>query len=58
MTIGGIIDKLCLIKDRNRSSLSRDEIDAINDACNLLEHCLNRFRSVDSILEEPDSNKD
>lgn len=50
MTIGGIIDTLCLIKDRYRGSLSMKEIDTINDACNILDHCLNRFRTVDNIL--------
>lgn len=51
MTIGGIIDTLCLIKDRYKGSLSLREIDTINDACNILDHCLNRFRTVDNILE-------
>ena len=50
MTIGGIIDTLCLIKDRYRSSLSMGEIDTINDACNILDYCLTRFRTVDNIL--------
>lgn len=50
MTIGGIIDTLCLIKDRYRGSLSVREIDAINEACNVMEHCLTQFRTTDNVL--------
>lgn len=50
MTIGGIIDTLCLIKDRHRASLTSREIDTINNACNILDHCLNQCRTVDNIL--------
>ena len=50
MTIGGIIDTLCLIKDRYRASLSVREIDTLNNTCNILDHCLNQFRTVDNIL--------
>ena len=34
----GIIDKLIAIKDSNKDNLTRNEIDTINNACNLIEH--------------------
>ena len=32
------VDKLISIKDRHRSDLSLDEIEVINNACNLIYH--------------------
>lgn len=33
-----LIDKMCRIKDRHRDILTFDEVDTINDICNLLDH--------------------
>lgn len=38
MTVGECIEALITIKDHNKDSLSRQEIDAINNACNMLYH--------------------
>lgn len=34
----GIIDKLIAIKDSNKDHLTRNEIDTLNAACNLIDH--------------------
>lgn len=41
-----IIDALILIKDSNRDKLSVTEIDALNDACNLISHNIDRLEKV------------
>lgn len=35
-----IVEQLIRIKDMHRYELSRNEIDSINDACNLISHNL------------------
>lgn len=36
--VGTLIENLIYLKDNHRSELQLNEIDAINDVCNLLEH--------------------
>ena len=33
-----LIDKLTSLKDSNRNALTKNEIDTINSACNLIDH--------------------
>ena len=33
-----LIDKLINLKDSNRNTLTKNEIDTINSACNLIDH--------------------
>lgn len=51
MIIGEIVERLISIKEHNRNTLTSAEIDAINDACNVLSHSFNRFDNATSILE-------
>lgn len=44
--VNTMIDKLIAIKDSNRGTLTRNEIDTLNSVCNLLEHNIER-------IEEP-----
>lgn len=44
--VNTLIDKLIAIKDSNRNTLTRNEIDTINAACNLLEHNLDNIKET------------
>ena len=44
--VNTLIDKLIAIKDSNRDTLTRNEVDTINAACNLLEHNIKRIEKV------------
>lgn len=44
--VNTLIDKLIAIKDSNRGTLTRNEIDTINTVCNLLEHNIERIEEV------------
>lgn len=48
--IGQIVETLISIKDRHADSLLRSEIEAINDACNILDHRFNRFDTADALI--------
>jgi hypothetical protein len=37
-SIGALVEELINIKDRVKDQLYGDQIDALNDACNLIEH--------------------
>ena len=41
-----IIEKLIALKDANKSQLTRNEIDTLNDAANLIEHNLSELKRV------------
>ena len=44
--INTLIDKLIAIKDSNRNTLTRNELDTLNSVCNLLEHNIERIEKV------------
>ena len=33
-----LVERLIRLKDANRGTLTRNEIDTINDACNIIDH--------------------
>jgi hypothetical protein len=37
-SIGALVDELITIKDRVKDQLYADQVDALNDACNLIKH--------------------
>lgn len=41
-----LIDRLIFIKDRHSNFLERNEIDTINDACNLISHNIEHLERV------------
>ena len=41
-----VVEKLIRLKDSNKSVLTRNEVDAINDACNLIDHNLEELKRV------------
>lgn len=52
MTVGAIVEYLICIKDKNRDSLTSDEIDAINDACNILSHRFPRTKDAEALIND------
>ena len=44
--VNTLIDKLIAIKDSNRNTLTRNEIDTLNSVANLLEHNIERIEKV------------
>ena len=44
--VNTLIDKLIAIKDSNRGTLTRNEIDTLNSVANLLEHNIERITEV------------
>ena len=48
--IGQIVETLIGIKDRYSEFLLKHEIDAINDACNILDNRFNRFNTADELI--------
>ena len=44
--INTLIDKLIAIKDSNRNTLTRNELDTLNSVCNLLEHNIERIEEI------------
>ncbi len=44
--VNTLIDKLIAIKDSNRGTLTRNEVDTINTVCNLLEHNLDNIKET------------
>lgn len=52
MTVGTIIEYLIQIKDRNRQLLLSEEVDVINDACNILSHWFPRTSDAISLINE------
>ena len=51
-TIGEITERLIRIKDSFKSSMSSEEIEAINDCCNILNHNFNRFATIQDLITE------
>ena len=47
--IGEVVERLIFIK-RNYGIEDRGDINAINNACNILSHKFNRLDSVDKVL--------
>lgn len=33
-----LVERLIRLKDANKSTLTRNEVDTINDACNIIDH--------------------
>lgn len=52
MTTGSVVEHLIYIKDKNRKSLTPDEIDAINNACNILNHRFLRMADAESLVDD------
>lgn len=52
MRIGEIVEYLIGIKDRNKEVLTSDEIEAINNACNLLDHKFPRMGVAEVIIND------
>jgi hypothetical protein len=42
----GLVERLISLKDSNRSNLTRNEIDTINDACNLIYHNRKELKEI------------
>lgn len=42
----GLVARLISLKDSNRSNLTRNEIDTINDACNLIYHNRKELKEI------------
>lgn len=51
-TVGQVVDNLIAVKDRFANQLCGAEIDAINDACNILDHRCNRFDTAEYVINE------
>lgn len=49
--IGEIVDRLIYIKDNCELKDSND-VEAINNACNILSHCFNRFATTKDLIDE------
>lgn len=43
---GELVERLICLKDTNRSTLTRNEVDTINDACNLIDHNIKLLEEV------------
>lgn len=41
-----LIEKLIVLKDSNKGTLTRNEIDTINDACNLIDHNIELLEEI------------
>lgn len=52
MTVGAITEYLISIKDRNKHDLTFDEIAAINEACNILNHVFPRMEDSSRITDD------
>ena len=50
--VGQMVETLINIKDRYGDTLSRGEIEVINDVCNILDHRFNRFDTADVLIDE------
>lgn len=50
-TVGEIVERLIFIKD-NYGIEDRGDLEAINNACNILDHKFNRLTMADEILKE------
>ena len=49
-TVGQTVEELITIKDRLSNYLDGSQVEAINNACNILDHKFSRFSTVDAIL--------
>lgn len=43
---GELVERLICLKDTNRSTLTRNEIDTINAVCNILDHNKKRLEEI------------
>lgn len=41
-----LVERLIRLKDSNKSTLTRNEVDTINDACNLIDHNLKELKEI------------
>lgn len=41
-----LVERLIRLKDSNKGTLTRNEIDTINDACNLIDHNIKLLKEV------------
>lgn len=51
LTIGQIVENLINIKDTHKKELTSEEVDAINDACNILDHNFNRYDTKTEVVD-------
>lgn len=51
-TVGETIDTLIRIKDKNKSALYVEELDALNNVCNLLEHNFTNDQYIRDVIKE------
>lgn len=49
-TLGQVVERLIYIKDRFENLLEPEEIDAINDACNVIDHKFNRHITANEAI--------
>ena len=55
-TVGQVIEALISIKDDNRDNLSNYDINAINNACNILDHNFNSMTLAEKAIEGEGKN--
>lgn len=51
-TVGQTVEELITIKDKLSSHLDGSQIEAINNACNILDYGFNRLATVDEVLNK------
>lgn len=51
MHIGTIVETLINIKDRGKGCLTGMEVEALNDACNILDKCFLRFDTKQEVVD-------
>ena len=49
-TLGQVVERLIHIKDKFANLLELEEINAINDACNVIDHKFNRHITADEAI--------
>ena len=55
-TVGQVIEALISIKDDNKDNLSNYDINAINNACNILDHNFNSMILAEKAIEGEGKN--
>jgi hypothetical protein len=49
-TLGQVVERLINIKDRFANSLSFEEKEAINNACNIIDHKFDRHATANEVI--------
>lgn len=57
-TVGELVERLIVLRDINKGTLTREELDTIADACNVLSHGVVSSKRVSEVVYSEENTND